>query len=147
MDQDAVEEWTVNFNGNSGNGFVISMVTGNDKSFYTYAYASAEMDYFGQTIQKGAFLAKQDGSGEVIWLKQFEGFISNRSDVGNEIVIDPTNEYVYITGTFRQPLVIPDEYTLQPGEDGSFFILKYSTDGTFELAIQESFQVGFPCLA
>jgi type IX secretion system substrate protein/beta-propeller repeat-containing protein len=136
MDNNAIESWQVHFNGDSGFGYVIGMASDNSGNLYTYAYASAEMDYFGETIQKGSFLSKQKGSGEIVWIKQFAGFCQNYGN-GNYIAIDPSEENIFITGEFTDTFTLPGDSIMVPAEEGSIFIIKFGIDGTLKSVIQE----------
>lgn len=58
---EATEEWTTQFGGNSALGYVIGMVTDNNGNIYTYNYTSGTIDYFGETVNGGIFICKQKG--------------------------------------------------------------------------------------
>jgi hypothetical protein len=149
LNNNANEEWLIQFEGDSGFGHIIGMETDNAGNFFSYGYASSEMDYFGEVIQKGTFLCKQKPDGEIIWIKQFAGLFVGYN-LGNYITIDPINENVYITGGFNEPLIIPGGPTLIPNEEGSLFIIKYGIDGVYKFTIQEVFNSdtwGGLCLA
>jgi hypothetical protein len=105
---------------------------------YVYGYASNTLDYFGHPVNKGLFLAKQNSTGEVIWLRQFPD-IFGENDLGSYIVTDTLTENVYIAGNFFEPLVIPGGITLTPEEDGSLFIIKFNFNGDNQWAVQEDF--------
>jgi len=139
LDNAANELWIIDVEGNSGNGYVIGMVTDNSGNVYTYGGSVYNVEYSGETVNNGIFLCKQNGSGEVQWLKQFAGVPGDYGSQGNYIAIDESNTYIYITGSFSEQLVIPGETTLIPAEGGSIFVLKYDLDGNFIWAIQENF--------
>ena len=138
LNNEAAEEWTNQFGGNSAYSYQIGMVTDNSGNIYTYNYTSNTIDFHGETVNKGVFLCKQNGQGGLIWIMQFPD-IRVYYGYGNYIAIDPANENVYITGAFYDDLVIPGETTLTPAENGSVFILKYGTDGSFKWSKQEDF--------
>lgn len=149
LHNNANAEWLVQFNGDSGFGHVIGTVSDNSGNLYTYAYASAQMDYFGETIQRGSFISKQKGTGELIWIKQFVDIYQNRG-YGSYMAIDPSRENIFITGELTDVLAIPEGPTLMPGEEGGYFIIKYGIDGTFIFAVKEDFNSdywGGLCLA
>ncbi len=142
MDNNANEAWQVKLNGDSGFGHVIGMVSDNSGNLYTYAYASVEMDYFGDTIQRGSFISKQNGSGEIVWIKQFIDVYQNYG-YGSYIALDPSNENVFVTGELTDVLVIPGGPTFYPHIDGSYFIIKYGIDGIFKFAVNEDFNTDY----
>ena len=138
LNNEAVEEWTIQFEGNSGAGELVGMVTDDIGNIYTYNYASNPMDYFGETVNTGNFICKQNGQGEVIWIRSFPN-IQVKHSLGNYLAIDPDNENIYITGEFYNELVIPDGPTLVPSENGSVFVIKYDVNGDYRWSLQEDF--------
>jgi hypothetical protein len=138
LNNNANEEWSVQIEGNSGFAYVIGMVTDNSGNIYTYNYASNTIDYFGEQVNKGIFICKQNGEGEIIWLKQFADVYMNYG-LGSYMAIDPGNENIYITGGFNVPLIIPGGPTLTPDDEGSLFIIKYGINGVYKYAVQEVF--------
>ncbi len=143
---EATEEWTTQFEGNSAIGYVIGMVTDDNGNIYTYNYTSGTIDYFGEAVNEGIFICKQNGEGEVDWIRQFPDVWVNTGDVGNYIAIDPENENIYITGEFQDELIIPGGPTLTPSEEGSIFIIKYDINGSYSWSLQEDFAGGELCL-
>jgi len=142
----AALEWNVQFGGNSAKSFVIGSVTDDDGNLYMYNYTSGTIDYFGTTVDGGIFISKQNGMGNLEWVKQFNGVFVNYS-VGNYMAIDASNQNIYITGYFTDTLYIPGQPTLIPAVDGSTFILKYGTDGSFKWSKKEDFEGNILCLA
>lgn len=142
------EQWLAQFGGNSGSSHVIGTVTDNSGNLYVFAYASAEMDYFGETVGKGSFLCKQKWNGEVLWIKQFDDLYINATD-GNPIEIDPSNNNIFITGNFTNSLSIPGGPTLTAADEGSVFIINYDTEGNYVMNVQEDSQkyISGLCLA
>jgi len=142
--------WAEQFGGSAADsayGFVIGMDTDHAGNFYTYGYASSEMDYFGVTIQKGTFLCKQKPSGELIWMKTFTDLFAHYH-LGNYITIDPANENIYIASVFQEAFNIPDGPELVPAENGSIFIIKFDIDGNYISVIQEDIEFSnILCLA
>jgi hypothetical protein len=139
LDNNANEEWLVQFEGNAASGYVIGMVTDNTGKVYTYGCTSNTIDYFGEEVNKGIFICKQNGSGEVIWLKQFAEVQMPCGSQGNYLNIDTLTSHIYITGELYDELIIPGEITLTPAEDGSVFILKYDLDGNYVWSLLEDF--------
>jgi len=129
--------WLQDFGVQGAIGLNIAMVTDINGNIYTYNYVSGISNFFGEDLVDGLFLSKQNSSGDLVWIKQFVGIEGDAGDIGDRMVIDPANEYIYITGGFNQDLVIPGETTLTPAAEGSVFILKFSINGDFIWAIQE----------
>lgn len=144
LDNNANEEWLVQFEGNSASSYVIGMVTDNTGKVYIYGCTSNTIDYFGEEVNKGVFICKQNGSGEVIWLKQFEEVQMPYGSQGNYLNIDTLTSHIYITGELYDELIIPGEITLTPAEGGSVFILKYDLDGNYVWHVQEDFNGNEP---
>jgi len=134
-----VANWLRDFGGDQSLAHVIGMVTDVNGNIYSYNYSSGAGDFFGVNVEEGTFISKQNTSGDVIWLKQFVGVNLDPGDIGDKLVIDPANEYIYITGGFLEDLIIPGESTLTPAAGGSVFVLKYNLHGEFIWAIQEDF--------
>ena len=120
-------------------GYVIGMVADNSANVYTYGYSSHTTNYFGEEVNKGIFICKQNGSGNVIWLKQFADIQMGYGSQGNFINIDKLTSHIYITGELDDELIIPGETTLTPAEGGSIFILKYDLNGNYVWHVQEDF--------
>ncbi|MCK4661301.1 MAG: T9SS type A sorting domain-containing protein [Bacteroidales bacterium] len=134
--------WAGQFGGSdvdTSYGYVIGMVADNFANVYTYGYTSNTTDYFGESVNKGIFICKQNGSGNVIWLKQFADIKMAYGSQGNFINIDKLTSHIYITGELYDELIIPGETTLTPEEGGSIFILKYDLDGNYVWSVQEDF--------
>jgi hypothetical protein len=146
FDANLNEIWMKQFNGDSGFGHNIGTSTDYDDHFYAFSYASTNMDYFGQKVEKGLILSKQDLSGNLVWLWQFQG-AKQDPYIGCYIKVDTSHHCLYITGVFTEPFVIPGETTLIPAEGGSFYILKFDLDGVFQWAIQENGSIAGNCLA
>ncbi len=146
LSNEAAEEWTTQFEGNSAFGYAIGMVTDNKGAIYTYNYTSGTIDYFGETVNEGIFICKQSGHGEVAWLKQFPN-TKVEYGYGNHIVIDLSFQNIYITGNFDTEITLPDGTTLTPSVNGSIFILKFDINGVYQWSIQEDFKGSSLCLA
>jgi hypothetical protein len=131
-------KWFGQYGGDSTD-YVISMATDNDGNLYTYGYAGSEITYFGETLEEGIFLSKQNGAGEVLWLRQFVNTSIYNSALGSKLTVDPANSNVYITGDFMGEFIIPGEVTLSSAPDGSVFIIKYDLQGNYIWHIQEDF--------
>jgi hypothetical protein len=145
LNSDMTELWTLQFEGNSAFGDIIGMGIDQYGFMYVYGYASNTLDYFGHTINKGLFLAKQGTTGDVFWLKQFPDAYGSHN-LGSYLVTDTLSQNVFITGNFFEPLNIPGITTLTPGEDGSIFIIKYDLNGNYQWAVQEDFYTDQLCL-
>ncbi len=145
-DIDVNIEWSNQFEGNSAQAWAIGMVSDTSGNIYTYNYTSNTIDYFGVTVNEGIFISKQNGNGNILWLKHFPE-VKIEYNVGNYIAIDPENENIYITGVFNNDLIIPEGPTLIPSESGSTFIIKYGLDGAYKWSIQEDFIGDGYCLA
>ncbi len=133
------EEWISLFDGNSATGNVLGMVTDNSGNVYTLGAVSNTTDYFGEEVNKGTFICKQDESGNVIWLNLFPDNLLNFFSVEQSLYIDTVTNHLYITGGFTEDLVIPGETTLIPAENGSIFLLKYDLNGSYIWSVQEDF--------
>ena len=145
FDNNATKEWTKEFDGNSAESWLIGMVSDTIGNVYTYNYTSNTIDFLGVTVNRGIFICRQNGNGNVDWITQFPD-IMVYSGYGNYIAIDPENKNIYITGTFNQDMIIPGETTLTPGENGSTFIIKYDVNGNYKWAKQEDFTGNGLCL-
>jgi len=133
-------EWLTKFGGTSAKSYVIGSKTDDDGNLFLYSYTSGTIDYFGTTVEAGSFIAKHKGDGSLIWLKQFKG-IEHRLSVGNYIELDPTNQNVYVIGSFNDTLEIPGQPSLiSNANGGSMFIIKYSSSGNFEWSKKEDFE-------
>jgi len=141
-------DWNVLFGGNTAFAYPIGTALDNNGFQYQYGYASNQMNYFGQQINKGLFLAKQNAAGLPAWIVEFNNADDLGTTLGNPIVYDTNFNCVYIASSFTKPLVIPGGPTLTPDPySGSFFILKYDSQGNFQWAVQENFQNYSLCLA
>jgi len=58
------DDWNVLFGGNSAFAYPIGTALDKNGFQYQFGYASNQMDYFGQQINKGLFLAKQSTTGQ-----------------------------------------------------------------------------------
>lgn len=133
-----IPEWSNLFGGNSASAYGIGMGIDQYGFQYNYGYASNKINYFGTTINKGLYLAKQDGGGNTLWVVQFPGNNDMGNNDGNFLEVDTLTNSVYFTGLFFNPLVIPGGPTLIPDVSGSVFLLKYNFDGNYQWAIQEN---------
>ncbi len=141
-------DWNVLFGGNSAFAYPIGTALDRNGLQYQFGYASNQIDYFGQQLNKGLFLAKQSTTGQPEWIVEFNDANDVGNGVGNSIVYDTNYNCVYIASAFTKPLVIPGGPTLTPDPyAGSFFILKYDSQGNFQWAIQENFKNYSLCLA
>ena len=139
LDTSANEEWLVQADGNTGVGHICGMRTDNSGNVYTYGNASTTMEYFDETVRKGVFICKQDGSGKITWLNQFAGIQMNRGSIGNHLNIDTINQYIYFTMSIDDTLEIPGKKIHIPADGGSVILLKYDLDGNYVWSLQEDF--------
>jgi hypothetical protein len=139
-------QWLWQFNSDSGLGFNVGTRSDKEGNIYSFNYASNPMDYQGETVGDGMFLAKQDNSGNLIWLRNFYG-IKQGYDLGCYVTVDDLTASVYITGTFTEPFEIPGITTLYPGENGSFYIIRYDLNGNYIWHTQADGAFYYNCLA
>ena len=139
LDNTANEEWLIQSDGSTGEGYISGMRTDNSGNVYTYGNASNTMDYFGETVHKGMFLSKQDGSGKVLWLNQFAGIEMSWTLIGNPLNIDTTNQFVYVTGVLTDTMELPRKTIHIPADEGSVILLKYDFEGNYIWSLQEDF--------
>ncbi|MFW5928705.1 MAG: hypothetical protein ACOCSL_05810, partial [Thermoplasmatota archaeon] len=125
------EDNLINFGHNSGKVCFTGMVSDDEDNIYVCGNAVHSINYHGETISDAAFFAKHDPSGDLIWLKSIEN-ANLEMHLGDDINVDPQNEYLYIAGEFHETIDIPGGETLNPGSNGSTFLLKYDIDGNFE---------------
>ncbi len=144
-DDNVNQLWQALFGGNSARGWVVGMVADQKGNLYTYGYVSNKTDYFGTNLEGGMFLSKQDSHGNIIWLRQFAN-ISAYPGIGNHLAIDTSNDFLYFAGTFSKAFKLPNGPTFTPDAAGSFVVLKYSLDGTYQNYIQENFSTNQLCL-
>ncbi|HRX69019.1 MAG TPA: SBBP repeat-containing protein, partial [Tenuifilaceae bacterium] len=137
FDNAGVEEWTAQFNGNSGTGRVEGLVTDNAGNIYTYGNTTAPANYFGQEIGVGTFICKQDANGNVVWLNHFPEVTVTTPSFGNPIILDKQNQNVYICGYFEESLVVNGTTTLTAATEGSTFVIKYDLNGNYINHLQE----------
>ena len=140
-------EWNVLFSGNSAWAHGIGMDVDQFGNQFNFGYASNQMDYFGQTINKGLYLARQNPAGDPYWVVQFMDADDIDNNVGSHTVVDTNTNSVFITGMFFNPLYIPGGPTLTPDLNGSIFILKYDFNGNYLWAVQEDIASWTLCLA
>lgn len=140
-------DWNHLFGGNSAYAYSVGTDVDQYGFLYNYGYTANKIDYYGKTIDKGLFLAKHDGTGEVVWVVQFNNadYLSNY--IGNLIVVDTISNSIYLTGDFINPMVIPGGPTLITDYYGSLFLLKYDFNGNFQWAVQEELYNSNPSLA
>ena len=72
-----------------------------------------------------AFVTKYNGSGNVIWARNFEG---TNDDDGNAIAVDGS-ENVFITGKYASPFLTIDSYTLTNQGSSDAFVTKLDALG------------------
>lgn len=139
-------EWSYQFGGDSGTGYCLGTDTDSDGNIYCFNYASNPMAYYGAEVGRGMFLTRQDASGNIAWIKEFEN-IHQGAGPGRYIVVDTVSGSVYISGTFDIPFDIPGITTLFPSENGSFYIIGYDLEGEYRWHVQGDGLFDFNCLA
>src|SRR5436190_9119984 len=103
----------------------------NGCSYITGSFQNANIsfDSIVLTNQGGNdyFIAKYDGSGNVIWAQSAGGIYD---EAGADIVSDASNN-VYVTGYFSSPSITFGSFTLNSLNPGSLdiFIVKYNPSG------------------
>jgi len=140
-------DWTYLFGGNSASAYSVGADVDQYGCFYNYGYTANKIDYYGKTIEKGLFLAKHDVVGEVVWVVQFNDADYLENYVGNLIVVDTISNSIYLTGDFKNPMVIPGGPTLITDDYGSLFLLKYDFNGNYQWVVQEDLYNSNPSLA
>lgn len=146
LDADLNQIWMKQIHGDTGYGHNIGGCTDHNGHFYAFSYASAKMDYFGQMVDEGLILSKQDLSGNVEWLKQFQG-ATQSPNCGCYIKMDTLHNSLYLTGVFSDPFTIPGVTTLIPGEYGGFYIMKYDPEGNYQWHVQGDGYIRGNCLS
>ncbi len=145
-DNNLNDVWNFNTTGDSGNGWVISTETDNMNNIYTYGYASADMAYFNQSLEKGLFLSKQKPDGQIVWINHLPE-LKVMPDIGVYTTLDPSNDNIFITGHFFDSFILPNGEKMIPAENGSIFIIEFSVGGTFIKATKLDIQGNRPlCL-
>jgi hypothetical protein len=135
-------QWLWQFNSNSGLGFNVGTSMDSDGNIYSFNYASNAMDYLGEQVGNGMFLAKQDISGNLLWVRNFYD-IQQPAGIGSYVLVDKNSGSVCITGSFNIPFDIPGITTLYPAEGGSYYIIKYDLNGNYIWHIQEDAFIGY----
>ena len=133
------------FTGDSGYGFMMGTEADSVGNVYVYGYTSAETSYFGETLNKGAFLARHNQNGDLEWLLQFSGiYFDNNSGLsivdkpGVYVAVDPDNQFIYVTGFFNEAFDLPGGGpVIQPNYEKNIIICKYDLNGNFKYVIQE----------
>ena len=121
----------ISFTNNTGSIEFAGIVNDSLGNIYTYGYANGQNTFLGEQLETGAFLAKQDKEGTLLWLKHIPK-AETASGTGDRIVIDPAHENVYIAGWFNEEISIPGGTTLIPGSTPGIYIVKYDAEGNFQ---------------
>jgi hypothetical protein len=118
----------------SGNVYVIGQFDGTVDFDPSPAVANLSAPAFTQDI----FVAKYDSYGAYIWAFNLGG--TNNQAFANDIVLDPTGNYLYLTGSFQgtvdfDPSPAIANQSVVGGEDA--FLAKYSTStGAYQWAFK-----------
>lgn len=129
------EVWNNCINSTVARSYVINAQVDQFGNVYSFNNTNNPIIYKNIELQKGLFLTKENNNGDLLWLKNFPDH-EDGPGIGNRIICDTTNEFVFITGNFSKTLIIPDQDTLIAGEDQSIFIIKYNFNGDFQWATQ-----------
>lgn len=138
--------WNISINSDAAKSYVINQRSDQFGNLYSFNSTNNTIIFKNIEVNKGLFLTKQNNNGDLIWLKHFPNIVITPS-YGGYLSCDTANKYVYITGLFSEPLVIPGQATLIPVEGGSIFLVKYSFNGEFQWAQQFNFDSYGLCLA
>jgi len=130
VDNELRDSWIKECDGNSGSAEVIGLVTDTIGNLYIYGKSNNEVPYCDEGIGPGAFLAKHDPVGNLLWLKCFPK-AQCPMDIGDKISLDSRNGGIFISGAFQEELAIPGGGSLSPEGQQSIFLLKFDTDGNF----------------
>jgi hypothetical protein len=126
-----IPEFTLNIKSKSGYASVWGLETGIDASLYTYGSLSGSGEIFGIDYNnfKGAFLSRQNGRGDLSWIKFIEG-ASPSTYPGNSLILNRKHNCLYLIGSITDTMEIGTE-TLSPS-DGKQYLAKYNINGDFE---------------
>jgi hypothetical protein len=114
------------------------VITGNFESS-TITFGTTTLTNSTAGAVDNIFIAKYDGSGNMLWAKSAGG---TGSDYGNSVSTD-ANGNAYITGSFNSPTVIFGSTTLTNTGNFTVFIAKYNVSGNVIWAKSEGVLPGF----
>ncbi|MCF8303635.1 MAG: T9SS type A sorting domain-containing protein [Bacteroidales bacterium] len=129
------DEWMLDFGGTSASAYVAGSVSSEEGDLYTYSNITNTQEFFDETVESGAYISKTNADGDLIWINHLTGAQVSYA-LGNKIILDKAEEYVFITGRFTDELIIPGQDNLT-ADGESVFGIKYNVDGDFEWAINE----------
>lgn len=120
---------------NTASAYVNRTVADQQGNLYLYGKCGNTIEYHNTTIPKGAFLAKHNAEGDLLWIKTIPD-ASNNTMIGNELVMDPQEQHLFITGNFTDTINIPVGETLVTQSEESNFFIKFDINGEFIWATQ-----------
>jgi len=115
---------------------ILGMDSDNEGNLYTLGTLSQTTDLFGRTFRKGTFLCKQNGSGEVVWIKPYPEIQMDRLAMGDMVHIDTIQKTVLFCGVLRDTLIIPNHAKHYPNGVECLVVVKYDLDGRYILSFQ-----------
>jgi hypothetical protein len=140
LDQMADPEWLVRFVGNTGTAQILGMVSDHLGNLYTYGSVTNTMEFFGETVQQGEFLAKQHGLGEVIWINHFPGVTMVHGTIGDQLHIDTLNQALFFGGILKDTLDMSPHAVHVPKGESSMVVVKLDLNGNYMFSVQENFE-------
>gem|GEM_PF-4759892 len=130
VDTDLHEKYLLQFEGNTASAFIVGMVSDSIGNVYIYGNCSNEITYSNKQVPRGVFLAKHDPARNLLWICSIANAEAT-TDIGEKMAMDPTHEFIYLTGTFYEEISIPGGGTLAPEGQGSIFVMKFDGEGHF----------------
>jgi len=116
------------------------VATDPDGNVYLTGYFNGSGTIGGQTLinptsgsTTDMFIAKFTASGSLIWVNHVGGDISNSRVYGMDVVLNPSNDYLYVTGNVRKTAYF-ETTSLTPLSSNAIFLVKYNTSGVEEWA-------------
>jgi len=116
---------------------IVGMAADHEGNVYSLGNATETTDFFGRTIRRGIFLCKQNGSGEVVWLRQYPGVQLDALQMGDMLHLDTIHQTVLFAGVLRDTLVIPNHAKHFPLGVECLVVVKYNLDGKYIMSFQE----------
>lgn len=125
----------IEFTNNAASAYVSRTAADQQGNVYLYGRCDNSIEYHNTSIPKGVFLAKHNSEGNLIWIKSIPD-ASNNTMIGNQLVIDPQEQHLFITGNFTDTINIPGGETLVTQAEESNFFIKFDINGEFIWATQ-----------
>lgn len=111
---------------------IIGLTTDNNGFVYSFGISNDSSKFMGQEIPEGIFIAKQNASGDLIWIKRIEGESDDFNTSGggfNYIEISKNNQDIYLAISFNSEILVEDLGVVTPATNGAFLVASYSIDG------------------